>query len=1099
MVRGTAEHVRGTQMVAGLGAFVEGASGLIQREDDTGFVGRHRASTTSRRTASSLQQAQSKKSFPFANTDTLPNGVTSSPKTQFGSPHKVPTAPASAPVAGTGDPAASDVSTPVATPPTEPTPSSISRSTRASRRAEDLRAEIVASNVRGTFQRAARLVQECLEVDGAIYLDATIGKYAGLVDSAQRRDSLDQASDPGTSATDNTSTEAEGSAGGDRLERDSESKSCAVIASCVQIEDDTTQIDSLNDKPVHLDVSEKLLGRLLRRYPRGKVWNFNEEGDASTDEESSEGGSTKQSSDDPTKASSQQPTNGVVTRKKQRKRARIDDAREIQRLFPGVRSLAIIGMWDQMRGRWFAGCTVWSYSPLRLLSNDFELNFLTAFNDVIMAEVHRLEAQNSSETKMDFISSISHELRSPLHGILGSVECLQEEPADSYTSGLTSQIEICGRTLLDIVDHLLDYSKINFFSKTKGGRSNSSQVRQRTLSAGRTSQLGGMMSLDIDISLDEVTEEVVDTAVYSFCCSKNKQEILDRKVTFILEIDRSLDLNWRCRLATGGWKRICMNLIGNALKYTDEGYIKVSLSAAAISNKRKRFNAVFTVTDTGRGMSKEFVENHLFKPFSQENSFMEGTGLGMSLVARIVEALGGKIEVRSEKGAGTTMTVTVPLERSDHSKDETAKAEQLRARQRLSGLTIGIIDTNGGETAPIATSLQLASLQKTCIELGLQTRTGTLANVEITDVILVTESDCRHLRQSHEERTTGSQDAYFRTGMLEDKPLIVLCDSIISARVVRASGVTDFTKRHVELIPQPGGPEHLAKAIRACLPRDLPSPQNGSNTVNTIDTSTEQRQLEPKAETQDFAAPTVLPFRAAQRPGLLKRSSSDSPVSPMTLWPQEPAQKTPVVLEQPKSQSQPSAQQGPRPLFEPTKSSAELEGAQAGTDEKKPNPQRPPISAEKRAPGLPILIVDDNAINLQLLVTYAKKNNHRKTTAQDGLQAVEKYKAACHGSALAQRNLSPIQGLEEHITLLEKPKVVLMDINMPVLSGFEATRQIRQFEHQQGLEPATIIALTGLGSAEAQQEAYSSGVDLFMMKPVRLKELTAILDRIPRA
>lgn len=67
---------------------------------------------------------------------------------------------------------------------------------------------------------------------------------------------------------------------------------------------------------------------------------------------------------------------------------------------------------------------------------------------------------------------------------------------------------------------------------------------------------------------------------------------------------------------------------------------------------------------------------------------------------------------------------------------------------------------------------------------------------------------------------------------------------------------------------------------------------------------------------------------------------------------------------------------------------------------------------------------------------------------------------------------------------------------MPVLNGFEATRQIRAFENAKGLEPAKIIALTGLGSASAQQEAFISGVDLFLTKPVRLKELTKILDGI---
>lgn len=125
---------------------------------------------------------------------------------------------------------------------------------------------------------------------------------------------------------------------------------------------------------------------------------------------------------------------------------------------------------------------------------------------------------------------------------------------------------------------------------------------------------------------------------------------------------------------------------------------------------------------------------------------------------------------------------------------------------------------------------------------------------------------------------------------------------------------------------------------------------------------------------------------------------------------------------------------------------------------------------------------------------YAEKYGHRKMVATDGLQAVESYKQAA---------LEAEEKGETKETILEgaspiKPQVILMDINMPVLNGFEATRQIRGFEKQKGLESATIIALTGLGSAEAQQEAFSSGVDLFLTKPVRLKELTKILDGIKK-
>ena len=129
-----------------------------------------------------------------------------------------------------------------------------------------------------------------------------------------------------------------------------------------------------------------------------------------------------------------------------------------------------------------------------------------------------------------------------------------------------------------------------------------------------------------------------------------------------------------------------------------------------------------------------------------------------------------------------------------------------------------------------------------------------------------------------------------------------------------------------------------------------------------------------------------------------------------------------------------------------------------------------------------VLLVDDNRVNLQLLVTYIKRSGHAFVTASNGLEALEAYKSQC-GTA------------NDGDAAIDSPfNYVLMDLSMPIMDGLTSTRNIRAHERANNIKPTTVIALTGLASAQAQQEAYSSGVDTFMTKPVKLKELGKMLD-----
>ncbi|KAK5134838.1 hypothetical protein LTR08_006070 [Meristemomyces frigidus] len=1061
MVRAKSEHERGTQMITGLGAFIEGASSLREWQEES-----HRRERKTGGDAVSSRQGRPPLGHPRSTSSGSAGGDTkaqSPRRKEQGAAIKLEAAHESTESVTT----LRDLSDHgVTSTPAEPVDSTPSKPAKTVQNGEDLRAQLVATNVKTAFQRAASLVREAVDVDGTLFLDATVGTYGGLVEHTT---GSDRSAENHLSAN-ATGTESEGRKSS--KSDDQAAKVCKVLASSHTSHDyyhSDSEMQRMTDK---YPITEKFLRSLLKKYPRGKIWSFNEDGDASSDDESSsvDSGATSRSRSHTSQTSQANPTDAYGGRKNKTGRRRIDDGREIQRLFPGVRSLALVGMWDQSRARWFSACAVWTYSPLRLFSQESEVAYLSAFNDVVVAEVHRLEALNSDTAKSDFISSISHELRSPLHGILGSVECLQEQQVDSFSEGLISQIDICGRTLLDIVDHLLDFSKINYHAKSKVLVKDGLKSRGRMSgSAERMSQLGGMMSDDADVALDEITEEVVETAVYSFCCSREKQSILDRKVAVVFDIDQAVDSNWRCRVPQGGWKRICLNLVSNSLKYTNAGYIRVGLKAESIPGKRKRFNAVFSVIDSGKGMSREFVENHLFKAFSQEDSLMEGTGLGMSLVAKIVKAMEGKIEVQSEKGVGTTTTVTIPM---DHSSRAVTNDYRAVSRRPFQGSSIGILGFQdvGPQTTALdchqnGRALVLSSVQRSCEYLGLQTRRADWELVPKADIYLIAEADLGVYQEQLRSRRSPT--------------VIVLCDSAISARQLKAAarGDQDF-----ECVSQPCGTDRLRKAIKYCLERAARI--EGLTTVGTVSS------VSPLVETLRFPAtgtePERLPHRTRKQPtgstsdnaamsgddvALQATASPDRPDT--TIRHSLPSEEKDDYLSS-RSKSMGAVPLSPFPV-DPV------------------SPRKPVIRQSDTgvsSNGLSLLLVDDNQINLQLLVNYAKKQGHRKITASDGMQAVAAYKSAC---------LSSQQDPLSSTLPSEKPQVVLMDINMPVLNGFEATRMIRAFEQQNSLQPAHIIALTGLGSASAQQEAYSSGVDLFLTKPVRLKELTKLLVEIRKS
>ena len=282
------------------------------------------------------------------------------------------------------------------------------------------------------------------------------------------------------------------------------------------------------------------------------------------------------------------------------------------------------------------------------------------------------------------MANISHELRSPLHGILGSIEFIQETVLDAFQSSLITSIETCGKTLLDTVDHVLDHSKINQLSP-KGPAA----IGFADASSGVPNS--NVHSLTEKFDLAVLLEEVVE-AVYAGQTFRNRKlspstdesptrdsHGTDSDVdnigamspgsggkTFItLSMEHGVD--WQVFSQPGAIRRILMNLVGNSLKYTTRGGINVSLETRKNKHHSERSDQTLRlwlkVEDTGKGISEDFLKHHLFTPFRQENYFSSGTGLGLSIVQQVVASLDGKIDVRSKLGEGTEVKVALDLVR----------------------------------------------------------------------------------------------------------------------------------------------------------------------------------------------------------------------------------------------------------------------------------------------------------------------------------------------------------------------------------------------------------------------------------------------------
>ncbi|BCS27743.1 uncharacterized protein APUU_60791A [Aspergillus puulaauensis] len=360
------------------------------------------------------------------------------------------------------------------------------------------------------FARAANLIRESVEVEGVIFINARIESFGGLVGYEYRGETAGSEDSTDSGSTGGSVSSAAPVPGANSPEGDAV---CQTLG-CSTSEFSTINNDmKSNAKPGHeYVVRESVLKAMLNRYPHGKIFNYNQDGSLSDDSSSS--GTASSSS-----------TKGVrfknMTRRMQNHR---QDADYLQGVLGSARSIIFLPLWDSHKARWLAGLLVWTNTPERIFTVENELAYLHAFGNSIMAEVHRLDIEIADKAKHNLVTSISHELRSPLHGLLGTADILSDTAMNALQQGMIQTIESCGRTLLDTINHLLDFTYINKISKDyKLKYTHGRPAEQPTRPSQEQTDfdrypLGSSESLYEEVQLDVVLEEVVECvfAGYTF-------------------------------------------------------------------------------------------------------------------------------------------------------------------------------------------------------------------------------------------------------------------------------------------------------------------------------------------------------------------------------------------------------------------------------------------------------------------------------------------------------------------------------------------------------------------------------------------------------
>ncbi len=634
-------------------------------------------------------------------------------------------------------------------------------------------------------------------------------------------------------------------------------------------------------------------------------------------------------------------------------------------------------------------------------------------------EIQKEKAEESTKLKSQFLASMSHELRTPMNAILGLTELILEDSnLDDKDRERLGVVLKSGKRLMMLINDVLDLSKIE----------------------------AGKMDVNIDtLILNDLLNDVEANV---------KPLVKDKDILF--RINKKINTN--IIIKTDGYKitQVLINLIGNAVKFTNEGYVELSI------NLQPNNLLEFKVTDTGLGISEDDIKI-IFEEFRQADGSItrrhSGTGLGLAISSKIAKLLKGTLQVTSEIGKGSTFTFTLPVEVIEIKKENgEPRITEISKKEKKKDLVL-IIDDDSDTRYTVGSFLKSKDYEVITAEDG---RQGIKKAIEhhpfaiILDIMMPGKNGWQVLEELKENKKT------------KDIPVIIF--SIMEDKQVAFNlGAFDYIVKPISginLISVLNKLEIIShKKIRTVtivdddeveFERFKKEFKNEKVRINYIKDSkiafSQIKESQPDLIVLDLIMPEVDGITLAKK---LKSDKHTKEIPIIISTAKNLSKEESELLDKIVEEISLKSNESPFDVLIKVRERLQLQAiGQAENKTRKGKTAKINKLTESENPL--IMIVDDDPDTLFTLNELVESLSYRTVLAKDGLECIKKLKEI-------------------------KPDLILLDIMMPRMDGFQTLNKIRE---NQKLEKVRVFAVTARAMEEDKKIILKHGFDDYIPKPV---------------